>query len=127
VSARAEALHRIDRALAEVGAIDACLAATRTAPCGLADREGVARRFHDVARAGDGHHAFAAVEELARLAGDTADDAEVAQHAADVLSLLLRDMGRQLLGCPAGDVAPAANALRERLEQRRTATHRCTC
>ena len=38
------------------------------------------------------------------------------QHAADVLSLLLRDMGHQLLGRRGADVAPAADALRERLE-----------
>jgi hypothetical protein len=67
------------------------------------------------------------VQELAALAEKIADGAdrsivhtagafEAVQHAADVLSLLLRDMGHRLLGRRGADVAPAAAALRERLE-----------
>ena len=127
MSARAETLRRIDAALAELSALDASLtAARRGQPPGI-DRGDAVRRFHAVARAGEGDHAFAAVQELAALAERIADGAdrsilhtagefEAVQHAADVLSLLLRDMGYQLLGRRGADVAPAATALRERLE-----------
>ena len=46
------------------------------------------------------------------------------QHAADVLSLLLRDLGYQLLGRRGANVTPAAIALRERLEHELLAARR---
>lgn len=127
MSVRAETLQRIDAALAELSALDASLSAARRGDQRGIDRGDAARRFHAVARAGAGHAAFAPVQELAALAGKvtdgvdrsllhTASDVELLQHAADVLSLLLRDMGYQLLGRRGADVAPAAMALRERLE-----------
>ena len=134
MSGRGEALHRIDAALAEVTAIDASLAAVRRGQRSGVDRGDVARRFHAIADAGRQHHAFAFVQELAALAGRVTDGAdrsllhieelEALQHAADVLSLLLRDMGHQLLGRRGADVTPAATALRDRLEQMLMATHR---
>ena len=135
MSGRAEALNRIDSALAEVGAIEASLAAARRGQRPGVDRGDLARRFHAIAHAGAGHHAFTPVKELAALAEKVTDGAdrsilhtagefEVVQHAADVLSLLLRDMGHQLLGRRGADVAPAATALRERLEHMLMAAHR---
>ena len=134
MSGRGEALNRIDTALAEVAGIDALLAAVRSGQrTGLA-RVDMARRFHAIADAGSEHHALAFVKELAALAERVADDADrsvlhpeeldVLQHAADVLSLLLRDLGHQLLGCRGADVTPAATALRDRLEQRLMAVRR---
>jgi hypothetical protein len=127
MSGRAEALHQIDSALAELGAIDASLTAARRGQLPGVNRGDLSRRFHAIAGAGSGHHAFASVQELAALAEKVADGAdrsilhtageiEVVQHAADVLSLLLRDMGCQLLGRRGADVTPAVIALRERLE-----------
>jgi hypothetical protein len=135
VSARAETLQRIDSALAELGYLDARLTAARRGQLPGIDRGDVARRFHAVAHAGAGHHAFTPVQELAALAEKvtdgtdqgilhTAGEIEVVQHAADVLSLLLRDMGCQLLGRRGADVTPAATALRERLEHMLLATRR---
>jgi len=122
-----EVLHRIDAALAEIGALEASLAAIRRGHRPGVDRGEFARRFHAIAHAGAGHHAFAPVQELAALAEKvtdgtdqsilhTAGEFEVVQHAADVLSLLLRDMGHRLLGRRGADVTPVATALRERLE-----------
>jgi hypothetical protein len=127
VSGRAEALQRIDDALAHLGAIESSLRAAQRGQAPGIDRDDVGRRFRAIAHAGAGHHAFAPVQELAALAEKVADatdrsplhserDIEVVQHATDVLSLLLRDMGHQLLGRRGADVAPAAGALRERLE-----------
>jgi hypothetical protein len=135
MSARAEALTRIDAALAELVALDASLTAARRGQRPGVDRGDVARRFHAIAHAGAGHHAFAPVQELAALAEKVTDGAdrsilhsagefEIVQHAADVLSLLLRDMGLQLLGRPGANVAPAATALRERLEHMLMAARR---
>jgi hypothetical protein len=124
MSARAEALHRIDTALAELGALEACLTAARRGQWPGADRGDVARRFQAIADAGQGHHAFAPVQELASMAGKATADLEVVQHAADVLSLLLRDMGHQLLGRRGADVTPAVRALRERLEHTLVAASR---
>jgi hypothetical protein len=127
MSGRAEALKRIDSALAELGHIETSLAAARRGQGPGMNRGDVARRFHAIAHAGTGHHAFAPVQELAALAEKftdgadrsilhTAGEFEVVQHAADVLSLLLRDMGHQLLGRRGANVAPAVTALRDRLE-----------
>jgi hypothetical protein len=127
MSGRAEALIRIDSALAELGYIETSLAAARRGQVPGMNRGDLARRFHAIAHAGAGHHAFAPVQELAALAEKftdgadrsilhTAGEFEVVQHAADVLSLLLRDMGHQLLGRRGADVAPAVTALRNRLE-----------
>ena len=135
MSARAEALHRIDAALAELGALEASLTAVRRGQQPGVNRGDVTRRFHAIAHAGSGHHAFAPVQELAALAEKvtdgtdrsilhTAGEFEVVQHAADVLSLLLRDMGHQLLGRRGADVRPAATALRERLEHMLMAARR---
>ena len=135
MSARAQALNQIDTALAEVGAIEASLAAVRRGQNPGVNRGEVARRFHAIAHAGTGHHAFSPVQELAALAEKvtdgtdrsilhTAGEIEVVQHAADVLSLLLRDMGHQLLGRRGADVTPAAAALRERLEHMLMAARR---
>ena len=135
MSVRAEALNRIDTALAELGHIEASLAAARRGQRPGVDRGDLARRFHAIAHAGAGHHAFASVQELAALAEKvtdgtdrsilhTADEFEVVQHAADVLSLLLRDMGYQLLGRRGANVTPAAIALRERLEHELLAARR---
>ena len=135
MSGRAEALNRIDTALAELGYIEASLAAARRGPRPGVERGDLARRFHAIAHAGAGHHAFASVQELAALAEKvtdgtdrsilhTADEFEVMQHAADVLSLLLRDMGYQLLGRRGANVTPAATALRERLEHELLAARR---
>jgi hypothetical protein len=120
-------LNRIDTALAELSHIEASLAAARRGQGPGVNRGEVARRFHAIAHAGAGHHTFAPVQELAALAEKftdgadrsilhTAGEFEVVQHAADVLSLLLRDMGHQLLGRRGADMAPAATALRDRLE-----------
>ena len=135
MSGRAEALNRIDSALAEVSAIEASLTAARRGHRPGVDRGDLARRFHAIAQAGTGHHAFAPVQELAALAEKVTDgtdrsilhsagEFEVVQHAADVLSLLLRDMGHQLLGRRGADVTPAATALRERLEHMLMAARR---
>lgn len=135
MSARAHALDQIDRALAELGAIEASLVAARRGQNPGIDRGDVRRRFHAIAHAGTGHHAFSPVQELAALAEKvtdgtdrsilhTAGEIEVVQHAADVLSLLLRDMGHQLLGRRGADVTPAAAALRERLEHMLMAARR---
>jgi hypothetical protein len=128
MSGRAEALRRIDDALAEVGAIEAALLAAREGRAAGIDGTDLGRRFGAIAHAGAGHVLFSRVGELAVLAGKVTDDAgphvlqseqglEVVQHAADVLSLLLRDMGHQLLGRRGADVTPLADALRERLER----------
>ena len=128
MSVRGETLRRIDAALAELSALEASLTAARRGQQRGIDRSDAARRFHAVARAGAGDAAFASVQELAALAErvtdgtersilHTAGEFEVVQHAADVLSLLLRDMGYQLLGRRGADVTLAAIALRERLEQ----------
>jgi hypothetical protein len=134
MSGRSEALHRIDTALAEVAGIDASLAAVRRGQRPDVDRGDLARHFHAIAAAGSEHHAFALVKELAALAEKVSDGAErcilhteeleVLQHAADVLSLLLRDMGHQLLGRRGADVTPAVTALRDRLEPMLMATRR---
>ena len=135
MSVRAEALHRIDAALAELGQLESSLTAVRLGQKPGIDRGDVTRRFHAVARVSTGHHAFAPVQELAALAEKvtdgtdqsilhTAGEFEVVQHAADVLSLLLRDMGHQLLGRRGADVTPAAAALRERLEHELMAARR---
>ena len=130
-----DTLRRIDGALAELGAIESSLTAARRGQPPGVDRGDLARRFHAIARAGAGHRALASVQELAALAEKvtdgtdrsilhTADEFEVVQHAADVLSLLLRDMGYQLLGRRGADVTPAASALRERLEHELLAARR---
>jgi hypothetical protein len=135
VSGRAETLHLIDAALAELGYIEASLTAARRGQKPGVDRGDLARRFHAIAHSGLGHHAFAPVQELAALAEKVTDGAdrsilhtagefEVVQHAADVLSLLLRDMGYQLLGRRGADMTPAVTALRERLESMLMATRR---
>ena len=135
MSTRAEALHRIDSALSDLSAIEAALAVARSGQGPGVSRGDLARRFHAIAHAGAGHHAFASVQELAALAEKvtdgtdrsilhTADEFEVVQHAADVLSLLLRDMGYQLLGRRGANVTPAAIALRERLEHELLAARR---
>ena len=135
MSTRADTLLRIDDALAELSALDASFTAVRRGQRVGVDRGDVARRFHAVANASVGHHAFAPVQELAALAERVADGAdrsilhsagefEVVQHAADVLSLLLRDMGHQLLGRRGADVTPATAALRERLEHELMAARR---
>jgi len=135
MSGRAETLHRIDSALSDLSAIQASLAAARRGESPGMGWGEVARRFHAIAHAGAGHHAFASVQELAALAEKvtdgtdrsilhTADEFEVVQHAADVLSLLLRDMGYQLLGRRGANVTPAAIALRERLEHELSAARR---
>jgi hypothetical protein len=135
VSGRAEALNRIDEALAELGHIEASLTAARRGHGPGADRGEVARRFHAIAHTGAGHHAFASVQELAALAEKftdgadrsilhTAGEFEVVQQAADVLTLLLQDMGHQLLGRRGANVVPAATALRERLEHMLMAARR---
>jgi hypothetical protein len=127
VSERARTLECIDQALAEVSAIDAALRAARCGQPPVVDGVDLGRRFRAIADAAPAHRAFASVQELAGLAERVTDGAgrdvlrseqgiEVVQHAADVLSLLLHDMGHQLLGRRAADVAPAAEALRERLE-----------
>lgn len=128
-------MNRIDSALAELGAIEASLTAARRGQSPGVDRGDLARRFHAVALFGAGHRAFASVQELAALAEKltdgtdrsilhTAGEFEVVQHAADVLSLLLRDMGCQLLGRRGADVTPAAIALRQRLEHELSAARR---
>jgi hypothetical protein len=135
VSTRTDTLNRIDGALAELSAIEASIAAARRGQQPGMDQADLARRFHAIAHAGAGHHAFASVQELAALAEKftdgadrsilhTAGEIEVVQHAADVLSLLLRDMGYQLLGRRGADVAPAVIALRERLEHQLMAARR---
>jgi hypothetical protein len=135
MSARAQALNQIDAALAELGAIEASLAAVRRGQNPGIDRGDVTRRFHAIAQAGTEHHAFAPVQELAALAEKVTDgtdrsilhsagEFEMVQHAADVLSLLLRDMGHQLLGRRGADVTPAVTALRERLEHMLMAARR---
>ena len=135
MSGRADTLHRIDTALAELGQLEAALAAARRGHQPGMNRGDIARRFHAIAHAGAGHHAFASVQELAALAEKvtdgtdrsilhTAGEFEVVQHAADVLSLLLRDMGHQLLGRRGADVTPAVIALRERLEHMLMAARR---
>ena len=135
MSGKAETLHRIDSALSDLSAIQASLAAARRGQSPGMGWGEVARRFHAIAHAGAGHHAFASVQELAALAEKvtdgtdrsilhTADEFEVVQHAADVLSLLLRDMGYQLLGRRGANVTPAAIALRERLEHELSAARR---
>jgi hypothetical protein len=135
MSARAETLNRIDTALAELGALEASLTAARRGQHLGVNRGEVVRRLQAIAGAGAGHHAFAPVQELAALAGKVADgtdrslvhtagEFEVVQQAADVLSLLLRDMGHQLLGRRGADVTPAATALRERLEHMLMAARR---
>lgn len=118
MSARAEALQRIDNAMADLAAIQAALSAARRRDCVVVDRGHLARRFHSIAQSNAGHHTLTSVPELATLAAQvaTAGEFEVVQHAADVLSLLLTNLGHQLLGCRGADVAPAATALRERLE-----------
>jgi hypothetical protein len=109
--------------------------ATRRGQIPGLDRGDVARRFHTIAHTGAGHHAFTPVQELAALAEKvtdgtdqsilhTAGEIEVVQHAADVLSLLLRDMGYQLLGRRGADMTPVATALRERLEHMLMASRR---
>ena len=134
MSGRAEALNRIDAALAELGHIEASLAAARRGQHPGTNRGDLAARFHAIAHAGAGHHAFASVQELAALAEKVTDgtdrsilhtaEFEVVQHAAEVLSLLLRDMGYQLLGRRGANVTPAAIALRERLEHELLAARR---
>ena len=135
MSAKAETLDRIDSALAELSAIEASLTAARRGQHPGVDRGDLARRFHAIAHAGAGHYAFAPVQELAALAEKVTDGTdpsilhtagkfEVVQHAADVLSLLLRDMGHRLLGRQGADVTPVATALRERLEHVLTAARR---
>jgi hypothetical protein len=135
MSARADTLNRIDSALAELGAIEALLTAARRRQQPGIHGGDLARRFHAIAQAGAGHHTFACVQELATLAERLADGAgrsilhtagefEMVQHAADVLSLLLRDMGHQLLGRRGADVTPAASALRQRLEHELLAARR---
>ena len=132
---RAETLRRIDAALAEVGGIEAALHAARQGRTPGIDRGDVCRHFRAIAHAGTGHHTLAPVQELAALAEKVTDgtersilhserDIEVVQHAADVLSLLLRDLGHQLLGRRGGDVAPVAGALRQRLEHELLAARR---
>jgi hypothetical protein len=127
VSERAQTLERIDHALAEVSAIESALRASRGGQPSTLDRSDLSRRFRAIAHAVPGHYAFAPVGELAGLAEKVTERAdrnvllseqgiELVQHAADVLSLLLRDMGHQVLGRRAANVAPAAGALRERLE-----------
>jgi hypothetical protein len=127
VSGRAETLQRIDDALVQVGAIEAVVRAARLGHAPGIDRDELSRRFRAIADAGTGHHVFTPVQELAALAERVTDgtdrsvlhseqEIEVVQHAADVLSLLLRDIGLQLLGRRGGDVAPVVGALRERLE-----------
>jgi hypothetical protein len=127
VSDRAQTLERIDHALAEVSAIESALRAARRGYPPAIDRSDLGRRFRAIAHAVPEHHAFAPVQELAGLAEKVTDGAdrnvllseqgiEVVQHTADVLSLLLRDMGHQILGRRAANMAPVAGALRERLE-----------
>ena len=135
MSAKAEALHQIDRALSDLSAIEAALAVARSGRGPDVNRGDLARRFHAIAHAGAGHHAFSSVQELAALAEKvtdgtdqsilhTAGEFEVVQHAADVLSLLLRDMGYQLLGRRGADMTPVVTALRERLEHMLLAARR---
>ena len=126
MSARGATLRRIDGALADLAVVQACLTAARTGEGRAVDRRELTRRFHAIAQASAGHRGLACVEELAGLAGKAAaaSECQVVQHAADVLSLLLRDLGHQLLGCRGADVTPAATALRERLEHELLATSR---
>ena len=122
MSHRADTLHRIDDALAQLGAIEAWLHAARRGQSPGIDRDDLGRLFRAIAHLGTGQRACAPVQELAALAEKVTNgmdrsilhserDLEVVQHAADVLSLLLRDMGHQLLGRRGADVAPAAGAL----------------
>jgi hypothetical protein len=126
MSARADALQRIDAALTELAAVQASLTAARGGEGVAIDRNDLARRFHSIAHASTGHHSLVFVHELAALAGKVAPagECEVVQQAADVLSLLLRDLGHQLLGCRGAEVMPAATALRERLEHELLTPHR---
>ena len=126
MSARGDRLHRVDGALAEVAAIQAWLAAARRGECLTVDRRALIGRFDAIGDASGGHGAFASVHELARLAAQiaAASEVEVVQQAADVLSLLLSDLGHQLLGCRGADLMPAATALRERLEHELLAVSR---
>jgi len=135
VSRRADTLHRIDDALAQLGAIEASLRAVSRGQSSGIDRNELGRCFRAIAHLLPGERAFAPVQELAALVEKVTNgtdrsillserDLEVVQHAADVLSLLLRDMGHQLLGRRGADVAPAAAALRQRLEHELLATRR---
>ena len=118
MSGRGDRLHRIDGALAELAAIQSSLAAARRGNCPATERGDLIERFHTIAGVSAGHDALASVRELATLAARVAaaSEVEVVQQAADVLSLLLSDLGHQLLGRRGADVRPAAAALRERLE-----------
>jgi hypothetical protein len=128
MSRRAITLQIVDDALAEIGAIEAILRTSGPPGLGQSTLPDLSRRFHAVAQAATGRPEFAPVQVLAALAEKVTDGAdrrvlpmdrelELAQHAADVLSLMLRDLGHRLLGRRGADVAPAAAALRERLEQ----------
>jgi hypothetical protein len=128
MSGRAATLQLIDDALTQVSGIEAVLRAARDSPFGALQARDVATRFRAIAQAGTGRNEFASVQELAALAEKVTDgtdrsilhtgtELEIVQQAADVLSLLLRDMGHQLLGRRGANVAPAAGALREQLER----------
>jgi hypothetical protein len=126
MSARGETLQRIDGALADLAAIKASLGATRRGERLTVDRTELARRFEAIAHASAGWHTCGSVQELSALAGRVAaaGEVEAVEHAADVLSLLLSDLGHQLLGCRGADVVPVATALRERLEHELLAAQR---
>jgi len=125
---RAVTLQIVDDTLAEIGAIEAIMRAAGHPGSGRLNLPELSQRFRIVAQAGAGRAEFADVQELAALAERVTDgtggsrvqtnaELELAQHAVDVLSLLLRDLGHRLLGRRGADLAPAAVALRERLEQ----------
>jgi hypothetical protein len=120
-------LEVIEDALAHVTAIEDVLRVAREGQTHQAHRANLGRRFRAIAQVCADRHDLAPVRGLATLAEkvtDGPDDntphgigaVELLQHAADVLSVLLRDRSHQLQGRRAAVVAPAADALRERLE-----------
>jgi hypothetical protein len=120
-------LEVIDDALSHVTAIEDVLRVAREGHNHHAHRSHLGRRFHAIAQVCPDRHEFAPVRGLAALAEKVTDSTdgemfegpaavELLQHAADVLSVLLRDRSHQLQGRRAAAVAPAADALRERLE-----------
>jgi len=122
-------LEVIEDALAHVTAIEDVLRVAREDHTHHAHRANLGRRFRAIAQVCADRHELAPVGGLAALAEKVTDGAdehtpqgagavELLQHAADVLSVLLRDRSHQLQGRRAAVVAPAVDALRERLEHR---------